>query len=251
MSEWKVRLSQINTEDPELISLHYLFLLDIWRELEQFRTTTIPYLSECQALDYYTTVSTFDEIAWQFKQKMKILSSIHHKIDSLFYTLALNAFAFHQKENTLYYLLRSLQYNPHYPPALILQNEIFYEQRDFESCVKNLQLLFQQDSLSESQENQILLFNSKFYNTLYETADSLLTVGLASDALHLFSVLENFCSNMPSNYCNSDYYHGLLKSKKGIYESYIIIAKVARERGAYEIEKKFLQYAEEYLKENP
>jgi hypothetical protein len=247
--DWETRLSKINTEDPELIPLHYLFLEDIQEELDFFRTKVIPHLSECKELDYYTIVSAYDNITWNFKQKMKILSELHNKIDSMYYSLAIHAFVFHQKEQSIYYLLRSLQYNPNYPPALLLQNEIYYEEHSFDECVKNLQLLFQNDSLTEMQENQILLFNTKFYKTLYDTADSLLATGLASDALKMFTILENFCTNVPSNYCNNDYFHGLLKSRKGIYDSYITIAKVARERGAYDIEKKFLQYAEEYLKE--
>jgi rubrerythrin len=55
---------------------------------------------------------------------------------------------------------------------------------------------------------------------------------------------------MPSNYCNDDYYHGILRSKEGVYESYLTIAKVAREKGYLDIEQSFLNYANEYLKAN-
>ena len=56
---------------------------------------------------------------------------------------------------------------------------------------------------------------------------------------------------MPSGYCNDDYYHGILRSKSGVYESYLKIASVARERKNFEMEKRFLQYAQDYLNENP
>jgi hypothetical protein len=55
---------------------------------------------------------------------------------------------------------------------------------------------------------------------------------------------------MPVEDCNDDYYHGILRSREGVYESYLIIAKVAAEKENKEIERKFLEYAEEYRMAN-
>ena len=59
-----------------------------------------------------------------------------------------------------------------------------------------------------------------------------------------------FCNNMPSGYCNDDYYKGIVLSREGVYESYISIAKEAEKRGNHEMSRKFYQYAEEYLRKN-
>jgi hypothetical protein len=56
---------------------------------------------------------------------------------------------------------------------------------------------------------------------------------------------------MPSGYCNDDYYHGILRSKVGVFESYLKIANVAKERSNLEMERKFLEYAITYLENNP
>ena len=73
----------------------------------------------------------------------------------------------------------------------------------------------------------------------------------AAEALELFEILEAFCLNLPSSYCNDDYYHGLLRSKSGIYESYLAIVKAAIERGNPKVAALFTQYAQEYLEVHP
>lgn len=244
------KIKKINTEDPELIPLHYLFLQDIQSELQDFSANFIPRLHECKELNYYTTVSSFDRLSYLAKMKMDTLQPLYRKVDSLFYDKALNESYFENTENALYYLSRSLQYNPLNPDALILKCRLLFEEKSYEECIDILQILYHQCELKEKHENQISDFTMLFYSRLYEKADSLASVELASDALDLFKVLEKFCHNMPSNYCNDDYYHGILRSKTGVYESYIRIAKVARERGNREIEIKFLEYAEQYRLEN-
>ena len=53
---------------------------------------------------------------------------------------------------------------------------------------------------------------------------------------------------MPSGYCNEDYYQGIIRSREGVYDSYIAIAKEAEKRHNTEMAKKFYRYAEEYKK---
>jgi hypothetical protein len=90
----------------------------------------------------------------------------------------------------------------------------------------------------------------KFYNELYQIGDSLIKIDKATEAFEIFTILETFCNNMPSGYCNDDYYHGILRSKVGVYESYLKIASVAKERGNREMELKFMEYAQAYLDAN-
>ena len=63
-------------------------------------------------------------------------------------------------------------------------------------------------------------------------------------------VLEHFCHNMPSGYCNDDYYKGIVLSREGVYDSYLSIAREAEKRGNHEMARKFYQYAEEYKRKN-
>ena len=70
----------------------------------------------------------------------------------------------------------------------------------------------------------------------------------SAEALEVFLALEQFCTNMPSGYCNDDYYRGILRSREGVYESYLSIAREAERRHNYEMARKFYLYAEEYRK---
>ena len=40
----RLRVSQLNNSDPELISLHYLFAGDLQKELKNFNDNELPYL---------------------------------------------------------------------------------------------------------------------------------------------------------------------------------------------------------------
>ncbi|MDR2979917.1 MAG: hypothetical protein LBV02_05720, partial [Bacteroidales bacterium] len=243
-------IAEINTWDPEFIPLHNLLLEDIKENLDEFDSVFIPTLKDCPALNYYNTVSCYDQVAYFYRLKADTMSKIASKVDSLFYAQAQFQMLFENREEALYQLSRSLQYNRTYPEALIMKCELMFSIDDYEQCLEILQILYYEADLTEEHENQLINFTMRFYEKLYETADSLVKVDLASDALRLFKILEQFCVNMPSTYCNDDYYHGILRSKKGVYESYLLIATVAKERGSPEIAEKFRYYAEQYRLEN-
>lgn len=250
LEEKEKEIAEINTKDPELIPLHHLFLQDIKEDLNRFDSLFIPSLHDCISLDYYSVVARYDQVAYLHQLKMDTMQLVRPKVDSLFYEQAQLQLRFENRENAIYLLNRALQYNRTYPDALILKCELIFEENDYERCLEILQLLYHESKLEERHENQLIHFTMRFYEKLYETADSLVKVDLASDALYLFKILEQFCVNMPTTYCNDDYYHGILRSKKGVYESYLLIAEVAKERGSPEIAKKFLAYAEQYRIEN-
>lgn len=55
---------------------------------------------------------------------------------------------------------------------------------------------------------------------------------------------------MPSNYCNDDYYKGIIRSKTGVFQSYIKISRVALTRGYPDIAENFYEYARDYEQTN-
>lgn len=245
-----VKIEKLNTEDPDLIPLHYFLMLDIQQELQNFSTQTIPQLNQCPELDFYTTVKTFDDISFAASIKREKLEQLHNKVDSLFYEKATIEIYHGNQNNALYYLNRALQYNRINPDALILKCKLSFEEENYDECLDLLQVLYHEAPLDRKHEITISDFNLMFYDRIYRNADSLIRIEKASEALELFTVLESFCLNMPSDYCNDDYYHGILKSKKGVYDSYLLIANVAKERGFTELQDKFLAYANEYKQEN-
>ena len=246
LSKMENRVKKLNIEDPELIPLHYLLALDIEKELNNFSQKIIPQLSVCKELNYYKTVTRFDDIAFKHSIKKLKLATLSKQVDSIFLHKAIRELHHDNRANAYFFLDKSLQFNPIYPDALLLKIRLLFEEDDYQECLTLLQTLYYEAPLQRKHEIEISDFNMLFYNRLYHTADSLVKMEKAADALELFKTLETFCTDMPVEYCNDDYYHGILRSREGVYESYIIIAKVAAEKGNKEIERKFLEYAEEY-----
>ena len=250
LSKWENKVKKLNLEDPELIPLHYLLALDIEKELDNFSQKTIPQLSTCKELNYNSIVNRFDDIAFKLSIKKLKLATLSKQVDSIFLTKAIRELHYENRTNALFFLDKSLQCNPLYPEALFLKIRLLFEDEEYQECLSFLHTLYYETPLQRKHEIEISNFNMLFYNKLYHTADSLIKKEKATEALELFKILESFCTNMPIEYCNDDYYHGILKSREGVYESYLIIAKVAAERGNKEIEQKFLEYAEEYRAAN-
>jgi len=247
-SENKVK--KLNIEDPELIPLHYFLALDIEKELDNFYQKIIPQLTTCKELNYYETVTRFDDIVFKLSVKKLKLATLSKQVDSIFLNKAIRELYDYNHANALFFIDKSLQFNPVYPDALLLKTKILFEEKAYQECLTLLHTLYYEAPLQRKHEIKISDFNILFYSTLYYTADSLIKIEKATEALDLFKTLETFCTNIPVEYCNDDYYHGILRSREGVYESYLIIAKVASEKGNKEIEQKFLDYAEEYRAAN-
>lgn len=244
------RIRNINTTDPEVITLHYLFTKDIENELSDFYTLTIPQLSNCPDLNFYKIIDQYD---WCKQTNLILRDSLaiqKNLVNLIFYQSSYIEFNLGDYDEALYLVDRSLQFKDLQADPLLLKLEILFRLKRYQESIDVLNTIYYDSFLNEEQEKKTINFNLKFYEHLYHIGDSLITIDKATDAFKIFKLLETFCNNMPSGYCNDDYYHGLLKSKVGVYDSYIKIANVAKERGNSEMEKKFLQYAEEYLNAN-
>lgn len=246
--KWNARLDQLNTEDPEIISLHYLFLQDILREMERFKTSTMPALPHCLSTDYYLVKSHFQKVAYRAGQMERLLGTRKGLVDRIFYNQAVEELHYRDTVNALYNLDRALEFNKYQPDALLLKAKLKLARREYKESVELIHQLYTKCDLNEQQERDVSDFTLVLYDRLYSTGSALIKSGHSADALELFLALEQFCSNMPSGYCNDDYYHGILLSREGVYESYIAIAKEAERRNNMEMARKFYQYAEEYRK---
>ena len=246
--KWNARLDQLNTEDPEIISLHYLFLQDIRREMERFKTTTLVAMPHCISTDYYLVKSHFQKVAYRAEQMERLLGTRKGLVDRIFYNQAVEELHYRDTVNALYNLDRALEFNKYQPEALLLKAKLELDRRQYKEAVEHIHLLYTKAELDEQQERDVSDFTLVLYDRLYNTGSALIKSGHSADALELFLALEQFCSNMPSGYCNDDYYHGILLSREGVYESYIAIAREAERRNNMEMARKFYQYAEEYRK---
>jgi len=245
------QIAHLNLYDPDYIPLHYLIAQDIIKELEQFRNEVIPYFTECSTITFGELINRYDALKADIQLLYDSLSWLNKKVYLIFYEKALLEYQFKNEIDGEYFLLRSLQYNEIFPNAILLKLNKLLDKNHFEACLSLLNTLYYETELDREQEMQAIEFTDKFYDKLYKTGDSLVKIEHAAEALELFEILEAFCLNLPSSYCNDDYYLGLLRSKSGIYESYLSIAEVAEKRGNPKIAAHFHQYAQEYLEANP
>jgi hypothetical protein len=251
LNEKETQIAHLNLHNPDYIPLHYLIAQDIIKSLEQFRIEVIPHFMPCTTLTFNELIDKYDALKNSVQIKHDSLSWLNKNVYLIFYEKALYEYQFKNEEDAEYFLLRSLQYNETFPNAILLKLNKLLDKNHFGASLSLLNTLYYETELDREQEKQAIEFTDKFYDKLYKTGDSLIKMEHAAEALELFEILEAFCLNLPSSYCNDDYYHGLLRSKSGIYESYLTIAQTAEKRGNPRIAALFYQYAQEYLETNP
>ncbi len=241
------KADNITTSDPELISLHYLFVIDLLEQLSQYEIEYLPNLHYCEYIDFYEAKHRLRRAEEQLLRLKDTLEVQRHRVDTIFYLQAIDEL--HHDDTTLadYYLDRALEFNRLNTDALIAKTKLLFAAGEWDECIERIHILYNEAPLTRAQENELSDFTAAFYDKLFTTGDSLVRIGHAADALPVFITLETFCHDMPSTYCNDDYYRGIIRSKTGVYESYLKISQVAWEKNNYEIAYLFLDYAQEYL----
>jgi len=247
---WENRLGELDYEDPEIVSLHYLFLQDILKAMDKVDAQLNTTLARSPKTDFYATKQAFRHIHSKALQMNDVFAEHKAVVDQVFYQRAVEELAYRDTNRAMYNLERALQYNPLNPDAMLQKCKILLAQRQFQPCVDLIHKVYTQTTLTDEQEMAVSDFTLELYDRLYTHGSDLVKIGRSAEALEVFLALEHFCNNMPSGYCNDDYYKGILLSREGVYESYLSIAREAEKRGNREMAKKFYQYAEEYLRKN-
>lgn len=247
---WETRMDGLRDDDPEIVSLHYLFLQDVLKEMTKIGEQLNVTLARSPKTDFYAAKSEFRRLSRKAEQLNERLSVAKSQVDNTFFLRAVEELSFHDTAQAMYNLERALQYNPLNPDAMLLKCKILLAQGQFQPCVDLIHKVYTETTLSDEQENAVSDFTLTLYDRLYTHGSMLVQNGRAAEALEVFLALEQFCNNMPSGYCNDDYYKGIVLSREGVYESYLSIAREAEKRGNHEMSRKFYQYAEEYLKKN-
>ena len=245
---WETRLGELDYEDPEIVSLHYLFLQDILKQMDKVNEHLNVTLARSPKTDFYAVKREFRRIEDKAAQQNKRLSEAKAQVDHTFYLRAAEEMAYRDTVQAMYNLDRALQYNPLNPDAMLLKCKILLAKGQFQPCVDLIHKVYTETALTDEQEMAVSDFTLVLYDRLYTHGSILVQNGRAAEALEVFLALEHFCNNMPSGYCNDDYYKGIVLSREGVYESYLSIAREAEKRGNHEMSRKFYQYAEEYLR---
>jgi len=247
---WETRMDGLRDDDPEIVSLHYLFLQDVLKEMNKIGEQLDVTLARSPKTDFYAVKSEFQRLSRKAERLNGRLSEAKAQVDNTFFRRAVEELSFRDTAQAMYNVERALQYNPLNPDAMLLKCKILLAQGQYQPCVDLIHKVYTETTLSDEQENAVSDFTLTLYDRLYTHGSVLVQNGRAAEALEVFLALEQFCNNMPSGYCNDDYYKGIVLSREGVYESYLSIAREAEKRGNHEMSRKFYQYAEEYLKKN-
>ena len=247
---WETRMGELDYEDPEIVSLHYLFLQDILKQMDKVGGELNRTLARSPKTDFYAVKREFRRLTYKADMLNEKLTAAKSQVDNTFYLRAVEEMAYRDTVRAMYNLERALQYNPLNPDAMLLKCKILLAQKQFQPCVDLIHKVYTETTLTDEQEMAVSDFTLVLYDRLYSHGSELVKSGRAAEALEVFLALEHFCNNMPSGYCNDDYYKGIVLSREGVYESYLSIAKEAEKRGNHEMSRKFYQYAEEYLRKN-
>lgn len=243
-------MDELDYKDPEIVSLHYLFLQDILKAMDKVDAQLNTTLARNTKMDFYASKQSFRHIHSKALQLNDVFAEHKAIVDQVFYQRAIEELAYRDTNRAMYNLDRALQYNPLNPDAMLQKCKILLAQRQFQPCVDLIHKVYTQATLTNEQEMAVSDFTLELYDRLYTHGSNLVKIGRSAEALEVFLALEHFCNNMPSGYCNDDYYKGILLSREGVYESYLSIAREAEKRGNKEMAMKFYRYAEEYLKRN-
>ena len=135
-------------------------------------------------------LSTADSLQSVFTEQIKI-------VDELFYQKAKIEYIFADNDRAEYYLNRALQFNKHNVDALILKTKLKFEEKEYEECLNLFKELFNQNTLSEMQENEVYGLSSAYYYEIYNLGDSLVKAdkglnsisGIAKGTVIFISVL--------------------------------------------------------------
>jgi len=244
------KADKITTSDPERITLHYLFVNEMMEQLREYDSIYLPNLHLCEEIDFYETKHQYQRLQQRLERLKDTLEIQKQRVDTIFYLQAVDELHHFDTNLAEYFLDRSLEFNRLNTDALIMKARILFAAGDYDECIERIHTLYNEAPLSREHENELSDFTAAFYDKLFTTGDSLVKAGHEADALPVFLTLESFCHDMPSSYCNDDYYHGIIRSKTGVYESYLTIAKVAWKKRNYEMTYKFLDYATEYFEAN-
>ena len=247
---WETRMDGLQDDDPEIVSLHYLFLQDIRKQMDKTGEQLNVTLARSPKTDFYALKREFRRLTFKAEQMQERLSVAKARVDHDFYLRAVEELAYRDTVRAIYNLERALQYNPLNPDAMLQKCKILLAQGQYQPCVDLIHKVYTEATLDEAQERAVSDFTLVLYDKLYTHGSTLVKSGRSAEALEVFLALEHFCNNMPSGYCNDDYYKGIVLSREGVYESYLSIAREAEKRGNHEMSRKFYQYAEEYLRKN-
>ena len=152
---WETRLGELDYEDPEIVSLHYLFLQDILKQMDKVGEQLNVTLARSPKTDFYAVKREFRRIEDKAARLNELLSEAKSQVDHTFYLRAVDEMAYRDTVRAMYNLERALQYNPLNPDAMLLKCKILLAKEQFQPCVDLIHKVYTETTLTDEQENAV------------------------------------------------------------------------------------------------
>ena len=176
-------MSDLDYEDPEIVSLHYLFLQDILKQMGKVGGELNRTLARSPKTDFYAVKREFRRLTYKAEELNEKLTAAKNQVDNTFYLRAVEEMAFRDTVRAMYNLERALQYNPLNPDAMLLKCKILLAQKQFQPCVDLIHKVYTETTLTDEQEMAVSDFTLVLYDRLYSHGSELVKRGRAAEAL--------------------------------------------------------------------
>ncbi len=182
--------------------------------------------------------------------KREVINRILSGLDEEYYKEAIKANSSGDVNKTEKILLKSKEINRFNIKVLLLLSEIYYYSEELNKASENLMDLITKTYPDRKTYQQIRKISENLLNIYYKKIDSYIEGGEFSkaDSMTVFAAI--FCESTGEQRCKIELRERLIKSREGVYNSYISIAKSALRYKKPELAINFLKSAYEYYTEN-
>ncbi|MDY0014811.1 MAG: tetratricopeptide repeat protein [Bacteroidales bacterium] len=221
--QWQKALDKINLSNVDLLPI-YKFNLD---DIENAATTYVSNqfenllaLSKVDNTNYLTKVS---KLFNRINTIKNYLASTLPEMDEMLYRKGKECEQQENYEKAVYYYQRSLDYNPTHCQSCLALSNYYIHQKNYTKPIGLLSNLYKDTSQ--------IIDNHSVANNLYQilllTAEEEIKKNDYYSALKTLDTLENFCRQMPFNFCDSKYKLLQEEAKQGIYNAYFDVIRQA------------------------
>jgi hypothetical protein len=199
-----------------------------------------------EQITVYQNVTNFQI---QLNQTRTILNQYLSNMDYWFYKTGLDYISRNDTINAILFIDKSLLFNKLYMPSLQLKNTILLSKNQL---IEAISLITEIAPYLFENNSNYQVFQTSVFQLLKKCEDEAEKVyesGYYNESLTLYQKADSFCSTLKTFDCEV-FKNGILNSKRGLYHSYLKIAKQAINTHNYSIAESFTDKALEYARLN-
>lgn len=221
--QWQKALDKINLSNVDLLPIYKFNLDDIENEATVYISNQFENLLALSKVDNTNYLTKVSKLFNRIKTIKNYLTSTLPEMDEMLYRKGKECEQQENYEKAVYYYQRSLDYNPTHCQSCLALSNYYILQKNYTKPIGLLSNLYK--DTSQTIDNHSVANN--LYQILLLTAEEDIKKNDYYSALKTLDTLENFCSQMPVNFCDSKYKLLQEEAKQGIYNAYFDVIRQA------------------------